>query len=319
MGSWSQRGAVLLVLVGGCGTTPVGGPSSAPPTPLEAGALDAGALEAGPSPSDAGPAPPADAGVDAAAGRWSPSPTDRFLYQLGETQPDVTACASPPAGGPCLRPTVWAVDLYAADGRTPNRVGVDAVHAVGGRVVCYVSGGSLEAYRPDAAAFPASVLGKVLDGWPDEKWLDVGQLGVLEPLMRARAQKCAAAGFDAIDWDNVDGYANDNGVGITPAAQLAYNRMLARLAHELGLSVGLKNDLDQIPALVDVFDFAVNEQCAQYNECASLAPFTRAGKAVVQLEYSGVASELCASANAAGRAAAKMALDLKPKPWTPCR
>ncbi len=226
---------------------------------------DAGALP----PSDAEPADavaevgsgdaqPRDAGAP-----WTPRQTDRFLYQLGATTPDTSACVAPFGGGACVRPTVWAFDLYAADGKTPNRAGVAAVHAVGGHAVCYVSGGSLERYRPDAAAFPAGVLGKVMDGWPDERWLDVAQLGVLEPLMRARAQRCKDAGFDAIDWDNVDGYANDNGVGLTATHQLAYNRLLARIAHELGLAVGLKNDLEQIPALVTAFDFAVNMRASR--------------------------------------------------------
>ena len=43
--------------------------------------------------------------------------------------------------------------------------------------------------------------------------------------------------------------------------------MLADLAHERGLSIGLKNDLDQVADLVDHFDFAINEECCQYEEC----------------------------------------------------
>lgn len=60
------------------------------------------------------------------------------------------------------------------------------------------------------------------------------------------------------------------------------------------MSVGLKNDLDQIPELVDDFDFAVNEQCAQYDECADLTPFIEAGKAVFHVEYELPTSEFCA-------------------------
>ena len=36
--------------------------------------------------------------------------------------------------------------------------------------------------------------------------------------------------------------------------------------------------------LVDDFDFAVNEQCHQYNECESLTPFTEQNKAVFNAE-----------------------------------
>jgi hypothetical protein len=57
--------------------------------------------------------------------------------------------------------------------------------------------------------------------------------------------------------------------------------------------VGLKNDLDQIPALVDDFDFAVNEQCAQYEECDTLTPFIDADKAVFHVEYEMKTDDFC--------------------------
>ena len=42
---------------------------------------------------------------------------------------------------------------------------------------------------------------------------------------------------------------------------MVYNRWLADQAHRRGLSVGLKNDLGQIPELLSQFDWAINEQC----------------------------------------------------------
>jgi hypothetical protein len=72
-------------------------------------------------------------------------------------------------------------------------------------------------------------------------------------------QMCKDKGFLAVDGDNVDGFQNPNGIGLTAADQLAYNSWLAATAHGLGLAAGLKNDLDQIPQLVGVFDFFVNE------------------------------------------------------------
>ncbi len=52
---------------------------------------------------------------------------------------------------------------------------------------------------------------------------------------------------------------------------LRRRRFLAAAARERGLLVGLKNDLDQIPDLVHDFDFAVNEQRFEYDECAECA------------------------------------------------
>lgn len=303
-----MRGVLLLLV--GCSTT-TGVPTDGA-APLEGSTLGDSATGMDSSMPDASTT--GDAGV-----RWVPAQSDRFLYQLGAPAPDTTVCVVPQAGGACVKPTVWAIDLYASDGTTPNAAGAAAVHGASAHAVCYVSGGSFEKGRPDAASFPAGVLGNVLQGWPDEKWLDVRQTNVLDPIMRARATKCKIAGFDAIDWDNVDGYANDNGFGFGAQDQIAYNTQLATIAHDLGLSVALKNDLAQIPQLVGAFDFAVNEQCAEFSECAKLDPFTKAGKAVAEIEYTANASAFCAAATTAGRSAAKMALALMPTPWLPCR
>ena len=40
---------------------------------------------------------------------------------------------------------------------------------------------------------------------------------------------------------------------LTAADQLDYNRFLAEQAHQRGLAIGLKNDLDQVASLVDLF------------------------------------------------------------------
>lgn len=51
------------------------------------------------------------------------------------------------------------------------------------------------------------------------------------------------------------------------------------------MSIGLKNSGDIIPDVLDFMDFSVNEQCAEFNECATFAPFIKAGKPVFQIEY----------------------------------
>jgi hypothetical protein len=130
-------------------------------------------------------------------------------------------------------------------------------------------------------------------GWPGESWVDIRQVEQLAPIMDARMDLCRAKGFDGIEWDNVDGYSNDTGFPLTAADQLRYNRLLASHAHARGLSVGLKNDLAQIPALVGVFDWALNEECFAENECDRLLPFIAAGKAVFNVEYDLPAELVC--------------------------
>ncbi|WP_239158979.1 endo alpha-1,4 polygalactosaminidase [Winogradskya humida] len=194
--------------------------------------------------------------------------------------------------------TVFDVD---GDGTTAAQVAT--LHKRGAKAICYVSAGSYEDWRADAKRFPAAVLGADLDGWPGEKWLDVRRWDVLGPIMKARFQGCARKGFDAVDPDNLDGYANSNGVGLTAADQLTYNRRIAALAHGLGLAVGLKNDLDQVKQLAPAFDFAVNEQCAYYHECELLTPFVAQGKPVFEIEYEVTTSTFCPASRKLGFAA----------------
>lgn len=143
----------------------------------------------------------------------------------------------------------------------------------------------------------AAAIGKTLDDFPDEKWLDVRRIDLLAPVMRARMDLAVAKGCDGVEPDNVDAYANDSGFTLTAAQQLAYNRWLAEEAHARNLSVGLKNDIDQVAALADVFDWALNEQCFQYNECSVYSEFTGRNKAVFGVEYQGSPASFCPLAN----------------------
>jgi hypothetical protein len=197
---------------------------------------------------------------------------------------------------------VDAVDTTAAD--------VAALHAAGRKVICYVSAGSYEDWRPDAKSFPAKVLGDDLDGWAGERWLDVRAWAALAPILTARLQACRGKGFDAVEPDNMDGYTNDTGFPLTAADQLTYNRRVADLAHSLGLAVGLKNDVDQAATLQPAFDFAVNESCAQYRECGSLKSFTAAGKPVFHVEYAMDVAKFCPTTKALGFSSLRKRTDL---------
>jgi hypothetical protein len=199
---------------------------------------------------------------------------------------------------------VYDVDLSV------HKSTVRKLHAQGRRVICYISAGSFENWRPDVKKFPANVLGKKLDGWAGERWLDIRQVSTLRPIMAARMDRCRAKGFDGVEPDNVDGYSNDSGFALTSADQLAYNQMLAGLAHARGLSVGLKNDVEQARTLEPFFDFAVNEQCAQYKECTMLAPFLNAGKAVLHAEYALTTAAFCPTSTQLGLSSIRKKLAL---------
>ncbi|MDO8751235.1 MAG: endo alpha-1,4 polygalactosaminidase [Dehalococcoidia bacterium] len=189
------------------------------------------------------------------------------------------------------------VDMYDIDLFDNDAAVVEALHAQSRKVICYMNAGGLEDWRPDAGEFPKEVVGANLDDWEGEKWLDIRRIDVLGPIMEARMDLCKAKGFDGIEPDNVDGFLNNTGFPLTYEDQRRYNTWLANMAHERGLSIGLKNDMDQIPDLLPYFDWALNEQCFEYDECESLLPFIKAGKPVFNVEYELDPSEFCEQAN----------------------
>jgi len=180
----------------------------------------------------------------------------------------------------------YDVDAYDIDLFDTSTALIDELHGQGRRVICYFSAGTYEDFRTDAGEFAAAALGNALEEWAGERWLDIRAANVRQ-IMLARLDLAVEKGCDCVEPDNVDGYVNDSGFALTAADQLAFNRFIANEAHARGLCVGLKNDLDQISQLVAYFDFSVNEQCHEYDECDALQPFIDAGKPVFNAEYAG--------------------------------
>lgn len=245
---------------------------------------------------DEGGGPGPDAGPDGAS-----SPDAALDAAQPDGAPDPDAALDPDGGGGPVwvvpTGTTWHIQYsdtpvdqsvdalaYNVDLFDTPQATIDALHGAGRRVICYYSSGSHEDWRPDAGDFPSDSLGNDLDGWPGERWLDVRHPG-LRPVMGARLDLAVTKSCDGVDPDNVDGYTNNTGFPLSYAEQLAYNTWTAGEAHARGLAVGLKNDLEQVPDLAPLYDFAVNEECLDYSECGLLHPFVAAGKAVFHLEY----------------------------------
>lgn len=229
------------------------------------------------------------------AARWHPGKGLTWQWQLHDEPVDTSVDAQ-----------VYDIDLFENSAAT-----VQVLHDRGRRVICYLSGGSWEPYRPDADQFPDSVKSGPVPEWEDERWLDITQLDVLKPLMAARMDLCKEKGFDAVEPDWADLHDQDTGdLVITAADQLRYNRMLAELAHERGLAIGLKNDLDQVAELADLFDFAVNEQCFESGDCDKLRPFLDRGKPVFHAEYNLELAAFCPDSARLGLSSIHKRLDL---------
>lgn len=138
--------------------------------------------------------------------------------------------------------------------------------------------------RSDASSFPKSTLGNNLSGWAGERWLDVRASSV-RSIMTKRIALAASKGCNAVDPDNVDGYNNKPGFPLTQTDAVNYVTFLADQAHAKGLASGLKNGAEIVSRVVGKVDYAVNEQCVEYGECASWQPFIKAGKPVFHVEY----------------------------------
>ncbi|KAL4158485.1 hypothetical protein PRNP1_004261 [Phytophthora ramorum] len=212
-------------------------------------------------------------------GWWKPTPGASYQIQLTGTL-DLS----------------YDVDMYDIDMfDTPNAT-IAELQQRGIKVICYFSAGTYEDWRSDKDRYTTDIIGTRLDEWEGESWVDIRSSGLRE-IVTDRMKLAQAKGCDGVDPDNVDGAFNDNGFDLTAEDQLAFNRFLATTAHGLNLTVGLKNDMDQISDLVSDFDFSVNEQCVQYNECDTLVPFIEQDKPVFGIEYSGDKATGCATAN----------------------
>ena len=178
-----------------------------------------------------------------------------------------------------------AVDVYNIDLFDTNAKNIQTMRDAGIYVMCYFSAGSYEDWREDAEQFPPETLGNDMEGWEGEKWLDIRRIDALKPVMEARLDLASQKGCDGVDPDNVNGYTNDTGFPLTYQDQLVFNIFLSNQAHQRGLAIGLKNDLEQIPDLLPFFDWELNEQCFYFKECRLLLPFIEAGKPVFVIEY----------------------------------
>jgi hypothetical protein len=241
------------------------------------------------------PAPPA------APRPWLTGPQTWQWQLTGELDPDVDA------------------EVFLLDGFDTTAEEAQLLRQRGRRLICHVRAGRYEAGRPDAGRFPASILGSTA-GRADpggsagrageERWVDIRQWTVLEPILADRFRLCRGKGFDSVAPDDVQGYQVDSGFPLTFDDQLTFNRRLAQLARSLGLSAGLRNDVDQAVALQPDFDFAVNEECVRAGRCDRLLAFVDAGKPVFHVEYEGSTADFCVTAIGYGFVSMRKAREL---------
>jgi hypothetical protein len=200
---------------------------------------------------------------------WHPGPGLTWQWHLSD-----------PPVNTGVEAQVYDIDLFDNDAPV-----IRELHDQDRKVICYISVGSWEDWRPDAGEFPNEVLGNDYEGWPGEKWLDIRRIDLLAPIIRARLDLCRSKGFDAVEPDNIEIYDNDTGFPLTYNDQLAYARWLAEEAHARGLAIGIKNAPDMVVDSLSFFDFAITEDAFYYEWINEMLPFIQAGKPVFAAEY----------------------------------
>jgi hypothetical protein len=178
------------------------------------------------------------------------------------------------------------VDVYDVDWEVDAAVVTD-LHARGIKVICYVSVGSWEDFRPDAGDFPAEVIGEIYDGWPGERYVDI-RSNALRQVMLARFDVCQQKGFDAIEPDNMDVYelGSDSGFPLSEQDGIDYALWMADEAHARGLGIGQKNASGITEQIVAQYQWALTESCYSDGDwCGDVSPYVDADKPVFMCEY----------------------------------
>ncbi|MBD9389838.1 endo alpha-1,4 polygalactosaminidase [Agrobacterium sp. AGB01] len=172
--------------------------------------------------------------------------------------------------------------------------------------ICYVNGFQTQ---PDSQ-WPKEFLvigknGKAFadPGWPDEYLLNISSAALREQIAKRLTTSiahCAEAGFDAVEFDNLDSFSRSKGA-LTQEDAVAFARLLVEIAHSNGLAAGQKNtpQLSKDERRTIGFDFAVAEECHRFDECSQYTRFY--GDQVINIEYTddlrGKFSAVCRDKN----------------------
>jgi hypothetical protein len=203
------------------------------------------------------------------------------------TAPSYAGVTRPPVG------TDWDYQLGGAR-PVPAHVGVverdrHATPVAGRYNICYVNGFQTQAEAKRFWRRHWSLVLKdggrpVVDSVWGEWLLDIrtpARRAALARIMGRWTRGCADAGFDAVEYDNLDSWSRSHHL-VTRADAKRYAALLVARAHRHDLAVAQKNWAEWDGTTVG-FDFAVAEQCAQYHECGRYV--AHYGRHVLAVEY----------------------------------
>lgn len=194
-------------------------------------------------------------------------------------------------------PPIGARFDYQLGGASPVPEGVTVVArdsteepADGAYGICYVNGFQTQ----PGATWPEELLVRDDDGtllvdanWPDEHVLDLStsdNRAAIAARIGGTITACAAAGYSAVEFDNLDSWTRSGGA-FDAEASADYATQLVILAHRAGLAAAQKNTADLGSRGRDGigFDFAVTEECDRFDECTAYTDVY--GALVFDIEY----------------------------------
>ena len=159
-----------------------------------------------------------------------------------------------------------------------------------------------------------------MPGYP-EYYLDIRAPATVSIIEAMIARQCAAKGFDAVETDIDEEYADDSGFPLTKSIEEHYMTTLADYMHGLGLGWWIKNPDDTGDSyatdMYPLADAVLTEQCNQYSTVRLLSAYV-GHKAVFNAEYHRKPSSFCPADDAFGFNGAKFNLGLTGRRM-PCR
>lgn len=178
-----------------------------------------------------------------------------------------------------------------------------AAPAPGTYSVCYVNGFQTQpgaVWPRDLVLHDGSGVAVVDPGWPAEKILDISTAAKRAAIADRHTEvvkKCRAAGYQAVEFDNLDSYRRSQGrLDLEDAVAMA--ELLVQRAHAQGLAAAQKNTAELGPRGREEigYDFAVTEECDRWEECEDFAEVY--GAHVLNIEYTddlrGSPDDVCA-------------------------
>ena len=116
-------------------------------------------------------------------------------------------------------------DYHIVDMVDVSKADLAALKKDGTKPIAYFSS-QFEDWRPDAADFPKADLGKQLDNWKGERWVNTKSAAVRE-IMKKRLDYAKKRGFYGVDVDNVDFYEFKTGFANSRKDAAEYVKFLA--------------------------------------------------------------------------------------------